>query len=355
LQYITYYIEDGQEAIEPNRRYWESAVSIHNLVWDPRNDSHIISNVRPRGVGRTNNRIPLAWDLDMDGYIDPIFLTRDLIGMENSNRLWLITEEEGTIRGFPPFFPTLVSPYAGGSVLHSHNIHNAHARTTMIHDDLIAMMWVDSSKTWLFRHNDHTHLIQYLGVTEVFIVISNDSGTNWSDPLVLNGLTNPELGTVPAFVWPADKIYRVSDDIVRLYFMYTNDLAYGPPPSTTYDPGSEVRYAALDIDISALSVSENDRVVPRPIAMLNQNFPNPFNPTTTISFTNPTAGVVNLSVYNIRGQRVKTLTNEFMPVGQKEIVWNGVDSNNRSVASGVYFYRLEANGRTEVRRMVLMK
>jgi hypothetical protein len=140
--------------------------------------------------------------------------------------------------------------------------------------------------------------------------------------------------------------------------MYTDDKSYGIFSASTptgLDHGSDIRIAAMDICIKDVT-RENDRIeVPRPVAMLNQNFPNPFNPSTTIRFTIPTAGPVNLSVYNVRGQRVNTLVNGHMEAGQREVVWNGVDSNNRTVASGVYFYKLEANGNTEVRRMVLMK
>jgi len=95
------------------------------------------------------------------------------------------------------------------------------------------------------------------------------------------------------------------------------------------------------------------------ITKLEGNFPNPFNPSTTIEFgvRNAEFGYehVNVTIYNIRGQAVKTLVNGYFGAGVHSVVWNGDDDNGRSVASGIYFYRLETSTGSEVRRMLLMK
>ncbi len=75
------------------------------------------------------------------------------------------------------------------------------------------------------------------------------------------------------------------------------------------------------------------------------NYPNPFNPTTTISFSLPEDGNVELSIYNIKGQKVKTLLDAYSSKGHFEIIWKGVDDNKRSVASGQYFIKLKVNGK----------
>ena len=77
-----------------------------------------------------------------------------------------------------------------------------------------------------------------------------------------------------------------------------------------------------------------------PNAIRISNYPNPFNPNTTIDFYLPEPGDVTLEVFNIKGQRVKTLINEHKETGSHNIVWNGTDQNGRFVSSGVYFYRL---------------
>lgn len=88
---------------------------------------------------------------------------------------------------------------------------------------------------------------------------------------------------------------------------------------------------------------------------LAQNVPNPFNPTTTISFQMPQAGQVRLAIYNALGQEVQTLVQEFRDAGHHTVAWNGRDALGRQVASGVYFYRLEADGFHQTRRMMMLK
>jgi polyhydroxybutyrate depolymerase len=83
---------------------------------------------------------------------------------------------------------------------------------------------------------------------------------------------------------------------------------------------------------------------------LEQNYPNPFNPTTVISWQLVVGSSVNLSIYNVAGQRVSKLVNERQPAG-----FHSVEFDASQLASGVYFYRLEAGNQVETRKMVLMK
>ena len=83
---------------------------------------------------------------------------------------------------------------------------------------------------------------------------------------------------------------------------------------------------------------------------LNQNYPNPFNPTTTIEFTLPTAGDVQLNIYNLAGQQVARLANGHYTAGIHTVDFNGND-----FPSGTYFYSLQANGQQETRKMLLVK
>ena len=89
---------------------------------------------------------------------------------------------------------------------------------------------------------------------------------------------------------------------------------------------------------------------------LYQNAPNPFNPTTEIRYDVPaTGGRVTLRVYDVDGRLVRTLVDEVQAEGARSVVWDGKNSRGDGVATGVYFYRLEAPGFAETRRMVLMK
>ena len=85
------------------------------------------------------------------------------------------------------------------------------------------------------------------------------------------------------------------------------------------------------------------------------NFPNPFNPSTTIRYQVSNDAFVSIGIYNIRGQRVRTLVNEYLRAGVQQAVWDGTDDLGGSVGSGVYLYRLIAGENAFIGRMVLMK
>lgn len=89
---------------------------------------------------------------------------------------------------------------------------------------------------------------------------------------------------------------------------------------------------------------------------LHQNYPNPFNPETTIPYALPKAGKVTLTVFNVLGQKVHTLINGVnATAGNHLFKWNGLDDAGNRVASGVYFYKLEAGNFVSVKKMILMK
>ena len=85
------------------------------------------------------------------------------------------------------------------------------------------------------------------------------------------------------------------------------------------------------------------------------NYPNPFNPETIISFSIPKDSEVSLSIYNIKGQRVKQLISDQLSADQHSVVWDGRDNLGKPVSSGIYFYKLEIGDFQKVRKMILMK
>jgi hypothetical protein len=88
---------------------------------------------------------------------------------------------------------------------------------------------------------------------------------------------------------------------------------------------------------------------------LEDNFPNPFNPQTKISFSLEDATEITLDVYNIIGQKVVTLVDGYFGSGRHSVVWNGKDAAGQQVVSGIYLYRVTAGEFAETRRMVLLK
>jgi hypothetical protein len=88
---------------------------------------------------------------------------------------------------------------------------------------------------------------------------------------------------------------------------------------------------------------------------LSPNYPNPFNPKTKIEFTVPRVSDVTIEIYNVMGQKIKTLVNERMQPGLRSVTWDGTDDKGVAVATGVYLYRMTAGDFVESKKMVLLK
>ncbi len=97
-----------------------------------------------------------------------------------------------------------------------------------------------------------------------------------------------------------------------------------------------------------------NKVIPTAFA-LYPNYPNPFNPTTNISFALPEDSRVSLKIYNLSGQIVKTVIDANLPAGTFTVIWDGINSSDERVASGIYFYKLTAGNYSQTRKMCLMK
>jgi hypothetical protein len=96
-------------------------------------------------------------------------------------------------------------------------------------------------------------------------------------------------------------------------------------------------------------VEDENNLLPSQFS-LSQNYPNPFNPTTKISFTLPEDRFVNLSIYNLLGQKIQELINGHLSKGTHPITWNGAE-----FSSGVYFYQLKTKDFSQTKKMILLK
>jgi len=130
-------------------------------------------------------------------------------------------------------------------------------------------------------------------------------------------------------------IYHAVDGSV-LFFTPSGLCRYGEP---IYTVGVE---------------NDNTTSIPQQIK-INGNYPNPFNPSTTISFTLPEPGMTKAVIYNIMGQEVRYLINYNMTAGNHKVVWNGKDDSGKSVSSGVYIVRIESGKRVVAGKMLMMK
>ncbi|MCK5158346.1 MAG: T9SS type A sorting domain-containing protein, partial [Candidatus Heimdallarchaeota archaeon] len=111
---------------------------------------------------------------------------------------------------------------------------------------------------------------------------------------------------------------------------------------------------ASDIFNITITGSSNNTLI-LAVTELVGNYPNPFNPITTINYSLADEGDVELTVYNIKGQKVSILVNEIKDSGHYQAVWDGTDNNKKQVASGVYFYRLSTGEKTINKKMLLLK
>lgn len=122
------------------------------------------------------------------------------------------------------------------------------------------------------------------------------------------------------------------------------------------DPDETLYYVPIHmvVDTSAMGIELPGELTPKRFT-LQQNWPNPFNPSTTIAYTLPGAAEVDLTIYDVLGQRVKTLVREKQPAGKYSVQWDGTNEFGIQVASGIYIYRITAGNKTATRKLILMR
>jgi hypothetical protein len=118
------------------------------------------------------------------------------------------------------------------------------------------------------------------------------------------------------------------------------------------DPNNPEINIPVTLTISSVGI-DNDTLPSN--TNLNGNYPNPFNPNTLIKYQISEENKVELNIYNIKGQLVKTLINQVQSAGKYEAIWNGTNENNQLVTSGVYLYLLKTGNQTYTKKMLLMK
>ncbi len=144
------------------------------------------------------------------------------------------------------------------------------------------------------------------------------------------------------------------DDVVGILSStaYTDGWT-GTVPNNTFGDGKLDALAAVQ-QVQATSI-EADGIGVAKNYILEQNYPNPFNPETTIRYQIPERAEVQVTVYNVQGQKVATLVNGVQDQGEYQISWRGEAANGSKVASGVYFYRLSAGSFVQTRKMLLVQ
>ncbi len=132
------------------------------------------------------------------------------------------------------------------------------------------------------------------------------------------------------------------------------------PFSSEIDEDIEISLTSNDTKnsqmVTILTTPTNDDGISPAINSISQNFPNPFNPVTTINYSVKEESAVNIGIYNVKGQLVKILVNDTKSAGYHNIIWNGKDENSVKSVSGVYFYKVKiGNDFTDNKKMLLLK
>lgn len=245
----------------------------------------------------------------------------------------------------------------------------------------VVLAWYDGAKVQAAYYGEEGY-DGWFKQPELCIAISDDNGETWSDTRYINANPNdavidpanhyegnyaPEFeDMLPVNISLGDDLEILSNEPgnyhAKLNFVFMDDEDYGSAVGPAAGAGdltnSALRYAAFDIEFQEpnTAVSSNGVTVVPSADLLAQNYPNPFNPETTIAFDMVEDGNVSIEVFNVRGQKVKTLVNEHMTAGENySVVWNGTNDAEQKVSSGIYFYKMKAGNYSSTKKMILMK
>lgn len=143
--------------------------------------------------------------------------------------------------------------------------------------------------------------------------------------------------------------YRAGVNGLRWYNLADPNYSSGSTPSF-----NNLLLTATIASMSVVDVEKHPNITPATYQLFD-NYPNPFNPSTTIRYTIPSQGHVHLRVFDLIGREVASLVDEEQSAGSYGLNWHATDGFGRPLASGVYFYRLESLGHQITKRMLLLK
>ncbi|HEX7401241.1 MAG TPA: DNRLRE domain-containing protein, partial [candidate division Zixibacteria bacterium] len=235
---------------------------------------------------------------------------------------------------------------------------------------------ISQAKLYLYhyRGDNYTGIrtINVYALTTAFL----ESTTTWNTPWITpggdydNAISSsadiPEAWENWVF-WDVTEILKNRwNDIANHGFLIKDPVEGSPGPDGPYEwfyshrclndtntSNDFAPYLEIIVGISsAVNIAEEN--YPRGFSLM-QNFPNPFNGETVLQFDLPRTSKVSMVIYNLLGERVKTLLNESRPAGMNAIVWDGTDQWGKPVSSGMYFYQLSTENYTRTKRLLYLK
>jgi hypothetical protein len=320
-----------------------------------------------QGADPDDDQPAIPWDLDEDGEVDE-FYDDGSVYIPLSMPSWFYNTDQGYQDAFA----------------------HESAFRMIANENWIVAGWHDCKKLrWAYWGIDGYD--GWIKQPELVISISDDYGETWSESRFINANPNdaivdstfhydgnyaPEFeDMLPVYLAFGEELEVLSNEPdnyhAKLHIGFFDDNDYGGAAGSSEGSGQlnggKLRYAALDIEFQEPWIpgfeSTDDNTIAPGIAHLGQNYPNPFNPAvagrspcTTISFfIAENSENAEISIYNIKGQKVKTLVNKKFDTGEHSVVWDGRDKNNKLVSSGLYFYKLQVGKFEKVRKMILLR
>ena len=204
--------------------------------------------------------------------------------------------------------------------------------------------------------------LDYAGLTRgIQFELSADQTLEFGTPLLavndagtMVASNRAEDGTVTVVVvnTSGGTVERAEDVLVRIPYTFKGDRSDRTVVELTDLKAAGMAGESLPVTIREKRIDIS--VVPSVFA-LHQNYPNPFNPVTEIQFDVPKESQVTLTIYNIMGQEVTTLTNSTLKAGFHSVRWDGTNGLGEQVSTGLYFYRLSSPAFTSIKKMIMVK
>jgi hypothetical protein len=318
-----------------------SLTAVRQVEYDLYTGSFRIHDLYPQGASPHSEPAYTPWDMDEDTVIDSLDTAEDAVYLSN----W-------------PFNHWDTSEAANNMFYY----YNLQMMTEPNELGWMACVWQDSNRARLYNlyPDDYPQYSAYEETPEIFISLSPDNGWTWLEPVVLNNVVTPLLaGKKPMWVYPADKIIALSqtDSLAngRLYLMFFDDINWGAEAGSgvVTPQGGYVNYMAVDFTFNTTHAA--DPLASLPAVTLGQNYPNPVRTSTTIKYTLLSDADVVLSIYNTKGQLVRSLANLRAKAGEHTLEWNTEDNSGKKVSSGLYFYRLQAGNKILSRKLLMLR
>jgi len=364
--YLSFYI-DGEEqdkwAGETNwqQTSYELSAGLHNLEWKYTKDTGVVAGSDCVWIDYICLNLP-AVELSA-----PIDLTAQVIANEQIFLSWNMPEDyQGTLQSFKVLLGEwiLADSISADNMMYSHEDLDAGYYEYYV----IAVYEEGNSQPSQSAFAEIIPEYQVDVTTEINIMenedfesayfeIKNLSNTYLSiDEMTMEG----SVGTAGWSVIPQGvegwylPYYIAADDTLRCFVEFSlpslrDILVDSIRIVTTVD----TQYVHLYVE-SGLVHTDDISVIPVQTEITG-NYPNPFNPTTTVKFSLSEASATTIEVYNIKGEKVKTLLNESLLAGNHIVIWNGKNSTDQSVSSGVYFIRMTTDNTVSVRKTMLLK